>query len=128
MYIQLYIYIWFCTNMLPNNLSSKTQAGFICLNQIITPFISKRHFVHFKINLSNSETLDVLGVDVQNHFEVLRQQNNDQRSWAPHYKLVLLAQNIEKWPLQFQSACLVHFKTNLNNFCGFGCTKCRSTK
>ncbi len=45
LYIQYHTYIWFCTNMLPKNLSSKPQFSFICLKQTITPFISKEHIL-----------------------------------------------------------------------------------
>jgi hypothetical protein len=51
-----------------------------------------------------------------------------QITWTPKLKLVLLAQIIGKWPLQFQKAYLVHFKTNLINFYGFGCIWGRITK
>jgi hypothetical protein len=30
-----------------------------------------------------------------------------------------------KWPPSFKKTYIVHFKTNLNDFCGFECTKCR---
>jgi hypothetical protein len=35
--------------------------------------------------------LDVLGVELHNHFEAQRQLNNDQKSLALDYKPVLLA-------------------------------------
>ncbi len=31
-------------------------------------------------------------------------------------------------PLHFIRTYFVHFKTSWNEFCGFECTKCRSTK
>jgi hypothetical protein len=31
-------------------------------------------------------------------------------------------------PLHFQRAYFVHFETNLNDFCNFGCTRWRITK
>jgi hypothetical protein len=56
--------------MLPKNLSSKTQIGFLCLNQIMTPFASKEHilFISKPIEMIFL-ALNLLSVKIQNLLE-----------------------------------------------------------
>jgi len=56
--------------MLPNNLSSKTLFGFLCLNQTMTPFISKDHILLISKPIEAIfVALNSLSVEVQNLLE-----------------------------------------------------------
>jgi hypothetical protein len=58
--------------MLPKNFSSKTQIGFLCLNQT-TPFVSKEHILLISKPIEAIfVALNLLNLEVQN---ILRAQN-----------------------------------------------------
>jgi hypothetical protein len=59
--------------MLPKNFSSKTQIGFLCLNQTMTPFVSKEHILLISKPIEAIfVALNLLNLEVQN---ILRAQN-----------------------------------------------------
>jgi hypothetical protein len=49
------------------------------------------------------------------------QLSSDQKAWAPKLKIL-------KNPFQFLKGYLVHFETNLIDFCDFGCVRSKTTK
>jgi hypothetical protein len=71
-YTQYRTYIWFCTNRLLNNLSSKPQFSFICLKQTMMPFISKKHILFISKPIwMIFVALDALGGGLQQKKKVL---------------------------------------------------------
>jgi hypothetical protein len=56
--------------MLPKNLNSRTQIGFLCLNQTMTPFTSKEHILLISKPIEAIfVALNLLSVEVQNLLE-----------------------------------------------------------